>query len=64
MHINHVLMAFLIILTRPTKVPIAVAEHGVGAHEVVGALIGVPVRLTITLKEIQGEQRLEITSRI
>ena len=62
MHINHVLMAFLKIPTRPTNVPIAVAEHVVGAHEVVGALIG--VRLTITLKEIQGEQRLEITSRI
>ena len=59
MHINHVLMAFLKIPTRPTNVPIAVAERDAGALEVVGALI---VRLT--LKEIQGEQRLEITSRI
>ena len=61
MHINHVLMAFLII-TRLTIVPITVAEREVGAVEVVGALIG--AGLAITLKEIQGEQRLEITSKI
>ena len=63
MHINHVLMAFLI--TLHTIVPIAAAERVVAAHvEVAEALIGVLVRLVITLKEIQGEQRLEITSRI
>ena len=60
MHINHVLMAFLI--TLHTIVPIAAAEREVGAVEVVGALIG--AGLAITLKEIQGEQRLEITSKI